>query len=173
MPVRHDSQKSALLFDQALNMAESDADTAFNLYKEALKYDPYNTGAHVNIALIYLKKGELLNALFHYQEALRISPQYPLAWFNLGRLYEKMLKPKDAEKSYRRAVSLDPQYVDARYNLALLLKDRGNIREAIKELEICIPYLKFIKDPFLIHAENALLGLRSTQILSTKKISPP
>lgn len=110
-------------------------DEAASEFRKAILLDPQSAHAHDNLATILAEKGQLLEALFEYVEALRADPESPtahhyLASFLAGQGHEL------ATGQYKRAIELEYDFPDAHLNLALALADRGQLEEAVRELEI-------------------------------------
>jgi tetratricopeptide (TPR) repeat protein len=110
-------------------------DEAVNEFKKAIELDPRAAHAHDNLATVLAEKGQLAGALFEYVEALRADPNSPtahhyLASFLAGQGHDLAIA------LYRRALELEHEFPDAHLNLALALADRGNLHDALAELEI-------------------------------------
>lgn len=55
-------------------------------YQEALDVDPKNPFCHLEMGLIYLKKGENINAIKHFNSALELDPELESAKVELDKL---------------------------------------------------------------------------------------
>jgi len=53
----------------------------------------------------------------------------------VGQIYEQMKRLPEAEQAYREALSFNPHYAFARFHLGRLLKSRGAVDDARRELE--------------------------------------
>jgi serine/threonine protein kinase/Tfp pilus assembly protein PilF len=122
---------------QLRNILDSNGITAMN-YKPVYKY-----WAHL-LAAISVHEGRFQEAAAAINDLKWIkvklgywSTPYDRAFFfdAIGQLYEKMNKPSDAEQIYREALAYNPHYGFARLHLARLLKDRGSIASARREME--------------------------------------
>ena len=110
-------------------------DEAMSEFKKAIQLDPGSAHAHDNLGTVLAEKGELLEALIEYVEALRADPESPTAHHYLGSFlagqgYELAIH------EYRRAIELEHEFPDAHLNLAMALADRGDMEEAVAELEL-------------------------------------
>jgi serine/threonine protein kinase/Tfp pilus assembly protein PilF len=65
------------------------------------------------------------------------STPYDCAFFYdaMGEIYEEMKRLSEAEQAYRDALSYNPHFAFARFHLARLLKNKGSLRDARRELE--------------------------------------
>ncbi len=91
--------------------------------------DPLSPEEHLNLGVVYEKRGELDNALKEYEVA---SKSLPLAYLYMGNVYFQKKEYKKAEKKYKEAIKRDPQNADAYNNLAWLYYVMG---EKIDEAE--------------------------------------
>ena len=100
------------------------------LFEHAIRINPYNSRAHINLAIALSKAGKFDEAEFHLKEVLRINPQNPRAEFYLGNLmYEKGSFDK-AAFYYRQTLKIKPTYSGAHNNLAKLLYLQGDLEAA-------------------------------------------
>jgi tetratricopeptide (TPR) repeat protein len=104
-------------------------------YREALKLDPANLAARINLAENLLHFGHYEDASDELEIALRIGPNEPLVWINLGYCaYCTGLLDK-AVKCYEQALRLEPENARTRTALADVLRRLGRSADAIKDLE--------------------------------------
>lgn len=126
-------------------------DEAVSEFRKAIELDPESAHARDNLATVLAEKGQLLEALIEYVGALSADPNNPtahhyLASFLAGQGHELAIA------EYRRAIDLEYDFPDAHLNLALALADRGQLQEAVRELEIAHQQAP---DDELIHHELA------------------
>ena len=110
-------------------------DEAMSEVKKAIKLDPASAHAHDNLATVLAEKGQLLEALFEYVDAIKADPESPTTHHYLGTFLAGQGHDL-AMAEYRRAIELDYEFPDAHLNLGLALADRGELEEAMRELEI-------------------------------------
>jgi tetratricopeptide (TPR) repeat protein len=90
--------------------------------------DPLSPEEHLQLGIVYEKKGEFDNALEEYEAAAK---KYPVAFFYLGNVYFQKKDLDKAEKYYRKAIRKNSRNADAYNNLAWLLYVQGrNLDEA-------------------------------------------
>lgn len=88
--------------------------------------DDYNKGFAAN----YKK------AIEHFEKALTLDPTYSQAALYLGRTYNSLFDETNSEKYFRRAIEIDPDYIEARVSFAGMLLDKGDVDEAIRQLDV-------------------------------------
>jgi tetratricopeptide (TPR) repeat protein len=110
------------------------------LWTHTLAVTADNDVAHNNLGFIFLRRGDLDEAISHFQTALNIRASNPQTHYNLGtalvynNLANAFLRKKlvdEAIAHYEKAVELRPDYADAHYNLGSALLQEGRIDEAI------------------------------------------
>ena len=103
-------------------------------HQEALKINPNNHEAMVNLGATYRQMDRLDDAERMYTQAAALAPDYPELHASLGALYLFRGKPELAEVSLRRAIELSPSLAVAHANLSLVLANLGRFDEADTEL---------------------------------------
>jgi Flp pilus assembly protein TadD len=110
------------------------------LWTRTLAVTTDNDVAHNNLGFIFLRRGELDEAISHFQTALNIRANNPETHYNLGsalvhnNLGNAFLRKKLVDQAithYEKAVELRPDYADGHYNLGSALLQEGRIDEAI------------------------------------------
>jgi tetratricopeptide (TPR) repeat protein len=111
-----------------------------NLWTHALSVTSNNDVAHNNLGFLFLRRGELDQAVSHFRTALNIRSSNAEAHYNLGAaLIHNNLGNALARKGltaeaighYQDAVRLRTDYADAHYNFGSVLFQEGQIDEAI------------------------------------------
>ncbi|MBI4687784.1 MAG: tetratricopeptide repeat protein [Nitrospirae bacterium] len=100
--------------------------------------DPLSPEEHINLGIVYEKKGELDNAISEFKKA---SKKLPLAYLYIGNIYMQKNDLAGAEENYRKAIRKQPELADAYNNLAwLYYVKKENLKEAevlaLKALEL-------------------------------------
>ena len=110
------------------------------LWTHTLAVTSDNDVARNNLGFIFLRRGELDEAISHFQTALNIRANNPQTHYNLGsalvhnNLGNALVRKKlvdEAITHYEKAVELRPDYADGHYNLGSALLQEGRIDEAI------------------------------------------
>jgi tetratricopeptide (TPR) repeat protein len=100
---------------------------------EALRYNPDYPEAHVNMATILRRTGQMSESEEHYQEALRIQPINVEAHAGYGALLLQEGRAGDALREFERVVELRPEDADAHYDLGRVLAAVGRGGEAMAQ----------------------------------------
>ena len=119
-------------YNLGLDLEEVDPLQAPDAYREALRLDPFNADAHVNLGRLYQLSGDLRSATRHYQLALASRPEHQLANYNLGTIFDEQNDCDRAEVYYRKANSVP----DAHYNLARIRELEGDEINARRHMRL-------------------------------------
>ncbi|HBG07749.1 MAG: hypothetical protein A2075_10590 [Geobacteraceae bacterium GWC2_58_44] len=113
-----------------------DAIAQFKLVQDDIFYQGQE-GAHINLGLAYLGKGEYQQALAVLRGAVGRNGGDPRTRIHLGRVYFALDRTELAVEEYKKALELNGSYANAYYYLALAkvkLKEPGAARSAFKEV---------------------------------------
>lgn len=94
--------------------------------------------AHLLLASIYEREGNLDKAIEKEKENVALYPGEPGVYFRLGMLYYKKEALEEAEQAFKGAVSLDKNYANARYFLGFVLDKKGEKKAALEQFEIIL-----------------------------------
>ena len=119
-------------YNLGLDLEEVDPEQAPDAYREAVRLDPANTDAQVNLGRLYQLSGDLKSAKRHYQLALAVRPGHELANYNLGTIYDELDESGQAATFYAKA----PGVPDAHYNLARIKELQGDELSARRHLQL-------------------------------------
>jgi tetratricopeptide (TPR) repeat protein len=110
------------------------------LWNHTLAVSPANDMAHNNLGYLFLRRGELDQAISHFEKALEIRSSHAFAQYNLGgALIENNLATafdrkgllEEAIDHYEKAAKMRPDYGDVYLNLGSVLFEQGRTDEAI------------------------------------------
>jgi len=107
---------------------DEDPDTmeqAEQLYRRALKYDPWLAIVYTNLGNIRFRRGDETQAEQLYRSAIDIEKSQPEAQYNLGYMLMHRGQLDDAVVYFRGAIESDPRFADAYFNLAMALEQAG------------------------------------------------
>lgn len=71
-----------------------------------------------------------------YSKAIQLYPSSPILALELGGVYYQLNQLDLAQNQFLRAVSLKPDYANAYYNLAKVMEQKGELEEALQQLQI-------------------------------------
>lgn len=112
-----------------------DLDAALDECRVALKLQPNNAQALLQLGIVLMAKQDGRAAATALMEAILIDPELTHAHYSLGGVQYSLGNIKAAMHSYRRAIELQAHFPDARYRLALLLKLTHRHQEAAQFME--------------------------------------
>lgn len=121
-------------FEEARRLAEEDPLKALTIYSDLVGREPGNFEAHMRLATLLEREGDLQGALRHLLGAAAIVPASAEVHLRLGVLYRKREEHQHSLRSFLRALDCDPTSVEAHRNAAELYEVTGRKREAQKHL---------------------------------------
>jgi tetratricopeptide (TPR) repeat protein len=120
------------LFDQALELEDSEPAEALKLYQRCMALDDTFVEAQINGARLLQQNGDWTAAEAIYR--LPVCSRHPHALFNLAVLLEDTDRPLEAVQCYLTVVELEPDFAEAHYNLARLYEIQGNHPHTLRHL---------------------------------------
>lgn len=106
----YDGLGQAYFYNNEFNLAEDS-------YSKAISLDLRFVDPHINLGLLYQKKGLLDKAITQYQTGLTINPENAVGHNNLGYTYALQGKIPEAIKQFEEALKIDPNLTIAEENL--------------------------------------------------------
>jgi cytochrome c-type biogenesis protein CcmH/NrfG len=91
--------------------------------------------AHVNLAGLYVDRGEPERAEAAYRRAIAIEPTFVGAYVNLADLYRSLERDAEGEQVLRQAFERAPDDAGVRHSLGLVLVRLGRVPEALLSLQ--------------------------------------
>jgi len=129
----------ALAGNAELHLTESDR-TAFRAalddYIAVQRYNSDRGEAHMNLALLEIRRGNGLLADDHLDQAIRIDPGFVPAYVQLAELLRGRGHEQRAEAILRLAVQHSPNSGQAHHALGLSLVRQGRLEVALEELRL-------------------------------------
>ena len=127
---RADELDSDEWYNMGLDLEEADPGKAPDAYRQAIRLDPKNADAHVNLGRLYQLEGDLKHAKRHYELALTARSGHQLAYYNLGTVFDELDEVDKAADYYSKA----PGIPDAHYNLARIRELQGDEVSALRHM---------------------------------------
>lgn len=112
--------------------AKGETNSALKAYEEALSIDSGLLHVHGLIGDIYRIKGDSGKARFHYLEAREDPEIVAVPCYGLGVLAEDEGDTAGAIAYYREVITVAPDHVDAALRLSYVLRETGEIDEALQ-----------------------------------------
>jgi Flp pilus assembly protein TadD len=104
-------------------------------YETMLKVTPNDAELRDDLALLYLSRGMVNNAVRNFEISAALKPESAAAHFNLGTALAQAGRFNAAVDSFLQALELRPDYAIAHANLGRVLLAQGKIEEAIARLQ--------------------------------------
>jgi Flp pilus assembly protein TadD len=112
------------------------AQDEIGLLHEAVRQDPKNVNAWMNLGNILMDTSRFQEAIDAYQKALELDPRNADVMVDMGTCYKNIGKPDRAAEEFRKAIKINPGHLYAHRNLGVVLaNDIGDKKQAIKEFE--------------------------------------
>ncbi len=111
-------------------LAEGRLDAAIAEYRRAVRQDPGDLSARLNLGLVLAQQGDP-EAETHLREAVALGPRNAVAHHALGRVLSARSEAPEARRLFLRALELDPAYEAAHYHLGELEATEGRHQEAV------------------------------------------
>lgn len=103
------------------------------IYKDTLKYSPFNVRVRNNLGLVYKNMGEYEKAVKEFEKAIKLKHDYVRGYHNLGVVYFEQKKYEQAIGYYNKAIEIDPGYADSYASLGGVYFLQKRYDEAIQE----------------------------------------
>ena len=108
-------------------------------YQRALKTEPKNVKAILGLARTYDEMGNSQQAIAAYQQAVKVHPKNAMVYNDLGLCLGRRRELAPAQQMLQKAVELEPGKANYRNNLAVVLVDMGRTSEAFQQLLVVQP----------------------------------
>ena len=112
------------------------AESNIGRLKEAVKADPKNVRAWIELGNVMMDASRFAEAIEAYQKALYLDPKNVDVRVDMGTCYKNIGKPDMAVKEYRQALEIDPNHLNGHRNLAIVLAfNLNDNKQAAAEFE--------------------------------------
>ncbi len=100
------------------------------LFEKAVSVNHKSVIGQTNLALSFIRLGELEKAEKHLRISLELKPDAPKTYNNLGIVFMKEGKPDEAIAHFQKAIILAPRFALAHNNLGMVLVKAGKLDDA-------------------------------------------
>jgi superkiller protein 3 len=104
-------------------------------FTDALKLDPSDAPAHVNLGVTLVTLGRRAEAQSHFAEAVRLDPSVAEAHVRLGFELGRQGHDAEAMEHFAEAVRLKPDLLEARLDFGIALTRQHRDEEALAQFE--------------------------------------
>lgn len=137
--IRKRNAGALALIRQAADLTQrGDRAGAIQLLQEAVKLEPNQVQAHVNLIVLYAGAGKPFDAEQHFRLATQLAPQRSDAYYNFGVMQYGLGKIGEACAAFKRAIDIQPRYAEALTSYGICLEREGKIDQALATLRAAI-----------------------------------
>lgn len=105
---------------------------AFKSFENAIKANPQDLSAYINLSSLHQQKGDKAKALEYVRLGLMIDDSNADLKITRAKVYEDQKKNDLADAEYKNLVASSPDNLIARTNYAVFKKNNGKLEEAMK-----------------------------------------
>lgn len=157
------------------NLTDKDKETIAQLIQQAIREgkaaitlnqtrsENWNNLGNIYQAIIPFAQGADQFAITTYSQAVALDPVNPLTRISLGGVYYSLGRFDEAIRAFELAVIAKPDYANAHYNLAIALKEKGDLVNAIKQMELVLSLVNKDSNDYLV-AKNELEALEAKKV---------
>jgi len=109
--------------------------SAVSSYRHALKLNPGDIEAMINLGNAFNRQDRPDQALFWYKCAYKYSPENAVVMNNIGKTIHDQGDLCHASNWYEKALQVDPNYAEARFNRSVLMLAQGDYMNGWAEYE--------------------------------------
>jgi tetratricopeptide (TPR) repeat protein len=113
-----------------MSILKISSQTKTRLYLGAIKKNPADVDAHLQLGIILAKLGDRKEAMKYFDKVINLEPKNAAALNNRGNLFMIDDKYQDAQKSYLAATQVSPKDANVWINLARAYKATGDTKKA-------------------------------------------
>ncbi len=115
-------------------LKKGDVQKGIDGYESALKIDPLNNQARLNLANLYYTNQEYQKAEKAFKTVIEQEPEFGPAYYSLGLLYAELKQTNNAIEQLQNTINKMPENSRAYYNLSLLYDTNGQHKNAEETL---------------------------------------
>lgn len=114
-----------------IHLSRGEADEALPIFTKALSVWDVPV-VRANLAVAYLQKDRLDEAVAQLERALAMNPNMPDALTNLGSAYIRLDRLEEAAEASQKALELAPDFAMAHNNMAVIYSEWGQDDKAVE-----------------------------------------
>ena len=113
-----------------MSVLKISSQTKTRRYLNAIKKNPSDIDAHLQMGIILAKAGDYTEAMKYFDKVLSMEPKNSAAMNNRGNIFMIQDKHQDAQKAYLAATQMSPKDAKLWVNLARAYKATNDIKKA-------------------------------------------
>jgi tetratricopeptide (TPR) repeat protein len=113
-----------------MSILKISSQTKTRSYLAAIKKNPTDVDAHLQLGIILAKLGDRNEAMKYFDKVISLEPKNAAALNNRGNIFMIDDKYQEAQKSYLAATQVSPKDANVWINLARAYKATGDIKKA-------------------------------------------
>ncbi|MBU1424482.1 MAG: tetratricopeptide repeat protein [Gammaproteobacteria bacterium] len=113
-----------------MSVLKISSQTKTRRYLNAIKTNPSDVDAHLQLGIILAKAGDPKEAMKYFDKVLSLQPKNAAALNNRGNIFMIEDKYRDAQKAYIAATQIDPKDANLWVNLARAYKATNDVKQA-------------------------------------------
>ncbi len=133
-------QRAAYLDDLARHYGQALAAEVEEARAQARGLPATTARDHYLLALTFISRNRLDQAVSELKRATRLDPKHYWAWFRLGLCYTELKEYKDAAGAYDACTALWPEFAWAYLNRGGAYAHLGRVREALEDYDLALRY---------------------------------
>ncbi len=157
------TKQSNINFTEARKQIDDNLSKAEESFKKAVGlYNNFGQALY-NLAVVYDRQNKIPDAIKQFEKLRTANPRDPSMAFQTGLLYYRNNQKDAALNAWQQAVILFPNYSNARWYLSLVYEERGDLENALKQVE----------EIEKLNPNNELVQQRLAQLRAGQRTIPP
>ncbi|NEQ39464.1 MAG: tetratricopeptide repeat protein [Okeania sp. SIO3I5] len=128
--------KASEHFKQGKTLWETEKiEEAIACFQDAIKFNPFLTGAYQHLGDIFLEKEDFNEAINYYQRAIELKPDLWAFHHKLGKVFQKIGELDSAISSFCLSIEINPNFPWSYKKLGDILFEQGKLESAEKSYQ--------------------------------------
>lgn len=134
-----EEEKDEIYIDIAMEYENlNDYNSAINVLKEAIRFNPHNEAAIYELAHCYDQINDYNKAIDCYSDYIDENPYSFTGWYNLGNAYSKLEDWEKAIWAYEFCIVINENFSPAYFNIGNACLSLDKYKESIEHFEKCM-----------------------------------